>query len=139
MAEIKLTYYSDVKEGKLQKNVSEKIASELKCFEGKRIEITVQKLRSKRSVQQNRLYWLYATILSNEIGYSKEETHEILKFKFLKREKVDEASGQVLEYLKSTAELTKAEFADLISQTIQFAAENFNIVLPLPQEQTEIF
>ena len=79
------------------------------------------------------------TILSTELGYSKDEIHEICKFKFLKREVVDENTGLVLEYLGSTADLNKSEFADMTSDLIRWAAENFNIVLPLPGEQTELY
>jgi len=136
---MKLEYYSNVSEdGKLQKNVSQKIANELKYFANKRVEITIQKLKSTRSLQQNRLWWLYVTIIAKDVGYTKEEMHEILKFKFLKREKVDEKTGEIFEYIGSTTKLNKSEFSDLISDLIQWAAQNFNLVLPLPNEQTEL-
>lgn len=134
----KLTYYSSVKEGRLQKNVSKTILSDLSHFEGRRVEITIQKLKSSRSLQQNRLWWLYVTIIAKEIGYTKEELHEILKFKFLKREKVDEKTGEVFEYLESTTKLGKSDFADMVNDLIQWSAETFGISLPLPNEQTEL-
>lgn len=136
---MKLTYYSNVKDGKLQKNVSLQIAEEVKHFEGKRVEITIQKLKSTRSAQQNRLWWLYVTIMAKEVGYTKEEMHEILKFKFLKKEKVDEKTGEIFEYIGSTTKLSKSEFADMVTDLIRFAAETFNIVLPLPGEQAELY
>ena len=137
---MQLKYYSNVsEEGKLQKNVSEKIALELKEFSGKRVEITIEKLKSTRSSRQNRLWWLYMTILSKEIGYTKDEMHEICKFKFLKREKIDEKTGEVFEYIGKSSKLTKSEFADMTTDLIRWASETFNIVLPLPDEQMEIF
>ena len=51
---MKLEYYSEVKNGHLSKSVRNKIASELIQFEGKRVEIRIEKLKSKRSIQQNR-------------------------------------------------------------------------------------
>ena len=135
---MKLTYYSNVKDGKLQKNVSLQIAEEIKHFEGKRVEITVQKLKSTRSTQQNRLWWLYVTIIAKEIGYDKNEMHEILKFKFLKKEKVDERTGEIFEYIGSTAKLNKSDFADMVTDLIRYAAETFDIILPLPGEQSEM-
>lgn len=133
-------YYSNVsEEGKLQKNVSEKIALELKEFSGKRVEITIEKLRSTRSSRQNRLWWLYMTILSKEVGYTKDEMHVICKFKFLKREKVDEKTGEVFEYIGKSSKLTKSEFSDMTTDLIRWASETFNIVLPFPDEQMEIF
>jgi len=135
---MKLTYYSNVKDGKLQKNVSLQIAEEIKHFEGKRVEITIEKLKSTRSNQQNRLWWLYVTIIAKEIGYDKSEMHEILKFKFLKKEKVDEKTGEVFEYIGSTAKLNKTDFADMVNDLIRYAAETFDIILPLPGEQSEM-
>jgi hypothetical protein len=134
-----LTYYSDVKNGRLQKNVSEIIAKELRQFEGKRIELSIKKLKSKRSGQQNKLWWVYVTIIASELGYDKNEMHEILKFKFLKKEKVNEKTGEILEYIGSTTKLNKSDFADMISDLIRWAAETFDIVLPAPNEQLEIY
>ena len=135
---MKLTYYSNIKDGKLQKNVSLQIAEDIKHFEGKRIEITIQKLKSTRSQAQNRLWWLYVTIIAKEIGYDKSEMHEILKFKFLKKEKVDERTGEVFEYISSTTKLNKSDFSDMVTDLIRYAAETFDIVLPLPGEQSEM-
>lgn len=135
---IKFTYFSDVKDGKLQHNIAERIRVDLQKFEGKRIELTIEKKRTKRSTSQNRLYWLYATIIANELGYSKEEMHSILGVKFLKREKVIESTGEIIPYIESTTKLTKSEFADLVDSLIKWSAETFNIVLPYPDSQIEI-
>lgn len=138
--ELKFNYYSNVsEEGKLQKNVSQKIAEELKFFKGKRVEIQVKKLSSKRTSRQNRLWWLYMTILANEVGYTKDEMHDICKFKFLKREKIDEKSGEVFEYIANSSSLTKSEFSDLTTDLIRWASQTFSVILPLPDEQIEIF
>lgn len=136
---MKLEYFSNIKEGKLQNNVRENIAKEIKHFEGKRVHITIQKLKSTRSLQQNKLWWVYVTIMAKELGYDKEEFHEICKFKFLKRERIDENSGEVLNYLTSTTKLNKSEFSDLISELIRWAAEQFDIILPEPNTQTDLF
>lgn len=135
---MKLTFYSNVKDGKLQTNVAKSIALDLKKFEGERIELTIQKLKSTRSSQQNRLWWLYVGIISKELGYNKDELHEILKYKFLKRQKVDERTGEIFEYLGSTTKLNKTEFADMVNELIRWSSETFNIELPLPNEQTEL-
>ena len=133
---MKLEYYSDVKGGNLQTNVRKKIAEELKQFEGKRVQVRIEKLKSKRSIQQNRYWWLAMTILGNELGYSKEETHQLMKFKFLKRERVVEKTGEILEYIESTTTLSKSDFADMISEMVRWSA-NMGIIIPLPGEQLE--
>lgn len=133
---MKLEYYSEVKNGHLSKSVRNKIASELLQFEGKRVEIRIEKLKSKRSIQQNRYWWLAMTILGNELGYSKEETHKLMKFKFLKREKVIEKTGEILEYIESTTTLSKSDFADMVTDMVRWAA-SMGIIIPLPGEQLE--
>jgi len=133
---MKLEYYSEVKNGHLSKSVRNKIASELLQFEGKKVTVTIQKLKSKRSIQQNRYWWLAMTILGNELGYSKEETHELMKFKFLKRERVIEKTGEILEYIESTTTLSKSDFADMVTDMVRWAA-SMGIVIPLPGEQLE--
>lgn len=136
---MRFQYYSNVSDdGHLQKNVSEKIKNELKAFKGKRVEITIEKLKSKRSIQQNRYYWLLVGILSKEIGYDKNELHEIIKFKFLRDEKVFEKTGEIFEYIKSTTELNKTDFADFTTDLIRWSSETFGVVLPLPGEQLDL-
>lgn len=109
----------------------------IKRFEGKDIEIVIQKKRNVRSLQQNKLWWLYVTILSEELGYEKDEMHDILKFKFLKRERVVEKTGEIIPYLESTTRLTRTEFADVVDAVIRWAAE-MNVILPSPNEQLSI-
>jgi hypothetical protein len=129
---MKLEYFSNIKDGKLQKNISLQIKNDLGHFEGKRIHLTIEKQKSTRSGQQNRLYWFYVSIIANELGYSKDELHEIFKFKFLKQEKVDERTGEVFQFIGSTSRLSKTEFGEMIDALIQFAAETFSIILPTP-------
>lgn len=63
--------------------------------------------------------------------------HEVLKFKFLKSELVNEKTGEVFEYLRSTADLTKSEFGELVDSMIQWASE-MNIKLFEPNQQLEL-
>lgn len=135
---LKLNYYSDVKSGNLQKNTRELIAKELPHFEGKRVEITIEVVKSTRSIKQNRLWWLYIKIIADEIGYDKNELHEMAKFKFLKKEAVIESTGEVMPYIGSTAKLNKSDFAELVNNLQRWSAETFGIVLPDPQEQFEM-
>lgn len=135
---LKLTYISTVTNGKLSKASSKEIAADLINFEGKKVEITLSKAGSKRSLMQNALYWVYVTILASEIGYTKNEMHEIIKFKFLKREKVNEKTGEVMQYLDSTTKLTKSDFADFIADLQRWAVESLNVLLPEPGKQIEL-
>lgn len=135
---MKLKYFTNIKDGHFQKNVRALIQKDLKSLKEARYEITIEKVKSKRSLQQNKLWWVYMTILSKDIGYTKEEIHAICKMKFLKREKVIEGTGEILEYLESTTTLNKSDFSDMTSELIRWAAETFDIVLPLPESQIDM-
>lgn len=135
---MRLEYYSNVKDGKMQRNTALQISNDVKHFEGKRIHITIEKLKSKRSTQQNKFYWVLVTILASEIGYDKLEMHDLIKFKFLRTEKVFEKTGEIFEYLKSTTELNKTDFADFIGNLQRWSAETFNVILPDAGQQLEI-
>ena len=135
---ITLHYISNVKDGKLQSNVRAQIASELGHFNDKRVEISIKRLSAKRSDRQNRLWWLYMTILAKEIGYTKDEMHDICKWQFLKREKVNEKTGSLFYYTLSTTQLNKLEFADMVTELQHWSLLEFDIKLPLPEEQTQL-
>ena len=135
---ITLHYISNVKDGKLQSNVRAQIASELGHFNDKRVEISIKRLSAKRSDRQNRLWRLYMTILAKEIGYTKDEMHDICKWQFLKREKVNEKTGSLFYYTLSTTQLNKLEFADMVTELQHWSLLEFDIKLPLPEEQTQL-
>ena len=90
-------------------------------------KITVRKLRS---VKQNRYYWgIIIKILCKEIGYSKEEMHEALKYKFLRYENV---TG--LPTVLSTTNLSTIEQESYHAQIRRWAAIDMGIVIPKPNE-----
>lgn len=135
---MKHKYFTNVTNGKIQKNVSLLIKQTLTEFEGKRIVITIEKKKSTRSAEQNSLYFLYVEILAKELGYTKDEMHEIIKFKFNRKHKVNEKTGEVLEYIGSTTSLSVSEFTEYLDSLRIWASEMFNVYLPLPDEQLEI-
>jgi hypothetical protein len=70
-----------------------------------------------RSNEQNSLYWEFVTGLGNQIGYSKDEMHQLLGYKFLRYEK----DGH--DFIKSTTKLTTKEFSEYFEQCERFGAE----------------
>jgi len=130
---MKKEFISIVKNGTIQKNVGKLISYELKRFEGKRVVIGIEKLSSKRSSQQNRLFHMHVGILAREFGYLPSEMKSILKLKFLQREKIHESTGEVLKYIADTSDLKVDEFGEMIENVIMFATE-YGIELPVPDE-----
>lgn len=133
----KLEYNGYVRGGQMFIRNRKDFEKEVKRFEGKDVEIVVQKKRMVRSIQQNRLWWLYVTIIAESLGYEKDEMHDILKFKFLKRERLIEKTGEIIPYLESTTRLSRSEFSEVVESVIRWAAE-MDIVLPEPNQQLSL-
>lgn len=138
---LKLTYYSDVKEGKLQKNVSTLLARELNHFEGKRVEITLQRARAKRTTKQNRYLHLLFTIFRdalNELGneFTLDDIKDLCKLKFAVVDVFNANTGEVIgQKIQGTSDMSKSEMIKFIDEIIIWAADYFHIVLPYPNEE----
>lgn len=137
-----LTYFAKVNpstgewEGLPKKKLRHEVT---RLFGGHSIEIIIHRKRKHRSVQQNRYYWLVASMLSDHTGFTKDEIHAILKSKFLRTEKVNQDSGAVYDYVKSTTELSTMEYEEYLDSVRQFAAQEFDLQIPMPNEQIEVF
>ena len=114
-----------------------------KYFAGKEIWIEVERKRKHRTLNQNAYYWAVVIKMisdaMNEAGehVHPQEVHEFLKFRFLRVQKIDHDSGELLyEYSRSTASLGTADFGIYLDACIQFAAEYLNTVIPPPNTQT---
>ena len=96
---------------------------------GQRVEVIIRKPRTKRSDVQNSYYWgVVIELLSKELGYDKDELHEILKYKFL------QSNAMGMPYIKSTTKLSTGEFEEYLSKIKRWSAEFLHIVIPDPNE-----
>lgn len=132
-------YFSNVTDGRLQKNVSGSIAKDLKRYEGKRVKITIEKARVKRSNQQNRFYHGY--FLQSQIDcfkerwgeiYTKEQIHDWNKANIWCEEKVDEETGEIFKIPGSSTSQSKMSFEDKLEMCRQFFINKFDWNLPYP-------
>jgi len=96
-----------------------------------RIEIDL--LRKKRSLPQNSLMWDWYTVIGNEIGYTKDEMHDVLREKFLPWQEV-EVCGIKRKVLTSTSDpsFTTAMMAEYLDHIDRFAAQELGILMPHP-------
>jgi len=131
---------SEVKNGSLTRNRN-LIKDAIATFEGKQIVIKIEKAKKKRSTQQNRFYYgIILPIVQNclkEAGHvmTNESTHDLIKLKFLKETLfVNEDTGEVIERIKSTTELSTSQFMDLLAEINNFTFEYFGVILPSPND-----
>ena len=142
----KIETYGEVKSGSLRIIHRKKFVGALKTWKDCRVKLTVEKAYKKRSSMQNAYYWgviiqIWHDIILEEWqeDWSKERTHDFLKMHFLTEEKVNENTGEVLKIPLSTTEQTTTELEEYFSRCRNAAFEMFNVIIPLPNEQTELF
>ena len=141
-----MEFYSQIKDGKLQRNVSKSIAEYIGSCKDGRYEIEIKKQKKSRSGQQNRYFHQLMTILSMElISYTGDKRYtpamvkDIVKCKFLKVEVINEVTGEVIgERVRGSSELTTTEMMTFVDDIIQWSIEQFGIRLYLPNEQSEL-
>lgn len=126
--------------GKLHLYARQHFIEALRELDGQDVEVTVKRSRT-RSTQQNRYYWggvipvVAAGLRELGVRMTAEQTHDLLKYKFLKIEYVTD-DGEVIQSLGSTKHLDTAAFNHFIEQIQQWAAEYLGIAIPDPNEQT---
>jgi len=123
-----MKHFGKIKNLKIDFLDEERFVEDLVKLEGKDITFTILENKDYRTNAQNKLWWKYMQILGTSLGSPKEEMNDICKLKFLKRERFED--GIKVEYLKSTAQLTKKEFKKLVDDVIIWAAQTFSINLP---------
>jgi len=141
---MKIQITTQVTKGKLTRNRNQ-LTEAIKSFEGKTITITIDKAKKKRSNPQNSFY--YGVVIPimrdalKEAGHimTNDDVHQLLKLKFLKETILtDENTGECIERIKSTTELSTTGFMEYILEIQQWCSEFFGIVIPDPNEQLKI-
>jgi hypothetical protein len=106
----------------------------LQKHEGQQVRITLSQPTKGRSNAQNRYMWsVVYQIIAAETGHTTEEIHEYCKAMFLPRSHMMLA-GHEVELTKSTTTLSTLEFCEYVEAVRAFAAQELNILVPLPHE-----
>ena len=83
---------------------------------GENVSVYISTRRPKRTMQQNRYYWLYLGLICTETGESEPDLlHRLFAGMFLSKG-VYEVLGQKVRDVKSTTELSKFEFSEYIEK-----------------------
>lgn len=106
----------------------------LKHLAGKRITLTIGEDKPNRSTQANRYYWgVVVRTLADEFGYSQDDMHAALAYKFLRVE-AEAKFGEAMPLVRSTATLKTDEFERYMEDVRIWAATEMGVVIPLPNE-----
>ena len=142
--DLKHTYYGKVTDHIKIYRSKEMQEMIVRNFAGKDIELTIQRKRKRRSLMQNAYYFgVVLPIVQKglmDAGYkvSKESTHEFLKSTFFKQELVNEKTGEILNTIGSTTQMTTVQMMEYFAEITQWAAEFLNINIPEPGEQIKL-
>lgn len=99
--------------------------------EGKQVWLTVVRQQHNRTMPQNRYYHgVVVDSIASFIGESRDETHELLKAKFLPGRSVELLDGQTLEMPPSTRHLTVEQFTAYIESIRVWAAQWLHLSIP---------
>jgi hypothetical protein len=102
------------------------------------VTISVNECRKKRSIAQNKLYWLWLTCIADETGNNKDALHEFFKEKYLSVKRYDVAfngvGGNVFAR-ESTTDLDTKGMTLYLDCIQKFALAECDIALPHPDEQ----
>jgi hypothetical protein len=103
--------------------------------------------RNKRTLPMNA--YLHGVLIPefrkalNSVGYDEvrndAQAKLIMKSMFLTDTITNKETGEMINYVKDTHELTTLEMSTLFDDVIKFCAENMNHTIPYPNEQLQFF
>ena len=79
----------------------------------------------------------------NSVGYDEVKNDDqaklVMKSMFLTDNITNKETGEIIQFVKDTHQLTTLEMSSLFDEVIKFSAENMNYVIPYPNEQLQFF
>jgi len=92
--------------------------------------LEVYKTKSSRSLEQNKLYWKWVGIISEDLGYYPEELHEAFIEQFAPFFTARDLNGKPKQIKKRTSKMSVEEMTKYMDRISHFCAEH-SIKLPL--------
>ena len=131
---MKLKHIAKVEKNKLHFANIERLNMDVTRYNNKTVEVTIKEYKPKRSNQLNQYYWgVVVKIISDYTGYTKEETHELLKQTFLKKKVLIEDTWY--DTTESTTKMNNKEMLEFIEEVKQWAAQTLYVYIPDPHEK----
>lgn len=106
----------------------------IKPDKDKPLVVTIEQKADWKSREQEKLFHKLVSMFAEEMGCQAGDLKQAIKVCVIGYEQtINPLTGEVQEFLKSSAKYTKKEYTSLIDYTYQAAAER-GIVLPVPDE-----
>lgn len=121
-----------IENGKSTHKWYDKLANYIRSLNDGVYQIEIKEYKSKRSLEQNALYWKWITIIGNELGYHKKEMHEALLEHLSIPYTFKGIDGKVKQKQLRSSMMNVQQMSDYMFAIEQFAAEQ-NIILPKPE------
>jgi hypothetical protein len=131
-------------DAKLTLDKSQTFKDYLRGLAGKRIQLTVEKIKHSRTNNQNKYYWgVVVKLISQHTGHDPEQIHELLKQMFspkwhFVRSFQPQAQKVILDEVSgiptSTARLDTIEFVEYTERCRLWANDFLGLSIPLPGE-----
>jgi hypothetical protein len=122
-----MSFSGTIQSGKLLLDHKPDFQAHLQTLEGKRVKVSVEKYRRKRTLDQSAYYWLILGYIAKETGQDPQSLHEAFKYRFSSKVTI---KGLVIP--QSTTRKDTLEFTEYIENVRQFAREFLNINTPDP-------
>jgi len=89
----------------------------------------------------NNYYWHVLEVIGDELGYDKEEVHELMGLRYRKEIKTIgyEKTGEIIEieYIQSTTTMSSQAFGQYVDKVVRFGASlGINILSPEEYEMS---
>jgi hypothetical protein len=140
-----ITIYGYMRDNKVHLNnelYSKKQIADLKG----NIKIVFSEIR-KRSNQQNA--YLHGILIPEfrralyQAGWDEisddVRAKNLMKLMFLKSTIPNSQTGEAIEFIRDTSDLTKEEMGDLYDRVIRFCAEKLSYIIPYPNEKLQLY
>lgn len=122
-------FYGKAKNGEIEWDNKNTVFKYLTSLEGKAIHCQIEQMKSKRTLDQNALYWMYLTIISRETGELESNLHEVFKRLCLPPQFIT-YKGRQIKIPGSTTKLSKSAMGEYLDR---ICAET-NVPIPDTEE-----
>ena len=82
-------------------------------------DVSIKEHKDSRSIQQNKRYWALITEMSSYLGYTTEEVHDLMRYKYLSFKEI--VHGEEITRVPTTTKLNIKPFNEYYDKVEKFA------------------